>query len=308
MKNIIKYIKNPYRVFASLSSKGKLLWMDEKVAVPLIYHGKVGEKLDLHNPVTFNEKLQWLKVYDHNPLYTKLVDKHEVRKYVEQWLGKEYLIPEIGIWESPEEIDFSILPSQFVIKCTHDSGSTIVCRNKDNLNKEDVIAQLNQRMRKSHYWIGREWPYKNVKPRIIAEKFMGVEQESRLTDYKFYCFNGEPKFLYISIGLENHETAQISFFDLNGKLMPFARADFRRLEIELEMPSKFKEMIEIARKCAKQVASDFLRVDLYQINGQIYFSEFTFTPCSGYMEFVPKEYDRIIGDMLKLNKKECIYD
>lgn len=302
MSNIVKLIENPYRIVASMASRGKLLWLNEKIAIKLIYRGQMKKKIDINNPITFNEKLQWLKLYDHNPLYTELVDKYEVRKYIKKWLGNDYLVPAIGVWDAPEDINFESLPPKFVIKCTHDSGSTVVCRDKLKLNKEALIKHLRFRMKRSHYWAGREWPYKNVKPRIIAEMFMDSGDNLGLTDYKFYCFNGNPEFLYISTGLENHETAHISFFDLAGNFMPFRRADYSGFEVAPTMPLKFEEMKEIAALCAEKIGSDFLRVDLYQIGDRVYFSEFTFTPCGGYMKFVPEEYDRKIGDLLELNR------
>lgn len=304
IKSIKKYINNPYKVFPLLAAKGCLTWMSDDLAAKLIYRGWMNTHLNLEKPETFNEKLQWLKIYDRNPLYTKLVDKYQVRDYIKQWLGDEYLIPLLGIWETPEEIDFQLLPDAFVLKCTHDSGSAIVCRNKSELNISVACKNLKKRISKSHYWAGLEWPYKNVRPRIIAEDLLSDGNEKGLTDYKFFCFNGIPKFLYISSGLENHETAYISYYDFQGNKMPFRRSDYCGFPTMPEMPSKLNEMIQIAEKCAKKIGVAFVRVDLYQINERIYFSEFTFTPGGGYTPFVPNEYDKKIGEMLHLPIEE----
>lgn len=301
---IKKFLLNPFIVFSFLASKGKLLFISEKLMVKLIYRGQMGKKLNLKNPKTFNEKMQWLKVYDHNPLYTKLVDKHEVREFVRTIIGEKYLIPELKLWDSPKEINLEELPNKFVIKCTHDSGSVLVIRNKDKIEQDSLIKHFLKRTKRSHYWAGREWPYKNVKPRIIVEQYLETDGEGGLKDYKFYCFNGVPMFLYVSSGLDNHETAKISFFDLDGNRMPFGRSDYNPIDYKIEMPSKFEEMKKIASVCASEIGADFVRVDLFEVNNRVFFSEFTFTPCGGYMPFSPEDYDEIIGELLKLTKKD----
>lgn len=298
-----RILKNPYRIFASMASKGRGTWVDDKLAIKWIYRGQMGKKLNLKSPKTFNEKMQWLKIYDRNPLYTDLVDKHKVRKYITDWIGSDYLISELGVWDNFNDIDFDKLPDKFVIKCTHDSGSAVVCRDKKTLDLNEIKLWLEKRLSRSHYWSGLEWPYKDVKPRIIIEQFMTDSNNFGLTDYKFYCFNGKPKFLYISSGLENHNTAYISFFDLNGDKMPFGRKDYQDFPGKMEMPQNFERMKELAEILAKKINNSFVRVDLYEINNQIYFSEFTFTPCGGYMPFEPEEYDLEIGKLLILPKR-----
>ncbi len=290
----------PFRVFASLCTRGLLDLSNDKMSLRWMFRGQMGYNFDIDHPITFNEKLQWLKLYDRKPLYTELVDKHEVRTHIKKLLGEDFLIPELGVWNNPEEIDYDCLPEKFVLKCTHDSGSAIVCRNKESFDKVETQKWLNKRMKRNHYWGGLEWPYKNVKPRINAEMFMSNDGEEGLTDYKFYCFNSVPKFFYISSGLEHHETASISFFDMNGEFMPFRRTDYKGFTEKPKLPSCFDTMKELASKCAKYTQAPFVRVDMYCIQGHPYFSEFTFTPCGGYMPFNPKEYDKIIGDYLKL--------
>jgi len=265
-----------------------------------IYKKRFGKSIDWKNPQTFNEKLQWLKLYDRKPEYTQMVDKYEAKKYVAEKIGKEYIIPNLGIWEKFDDIDFDTLPNQFVLKCTHDSGGLVICKDKSKLDIEKARAKINRSLKTNYYWHGREWPYKNVKPRIIAEQFMEDDNTPNLRDYKFFCFHGEPKFLYISEGLEDHSTAQISFYDLDGNEMPFHRADFRQFKETPKMPETFHEMIDYSRLFAQKTGCPFVRIDFYCINGKTYFSEITFFPCGGMIPFEPKEWDQTFGSWIKL--------
>ena len=260
----------------------------------------MGYSLNLDNPKTFNEKLQWLKLYNRKPIYSKMVDKIDAKKYVADIIGKEYIIPTIAEYNNANEIDFASLPDQFVLKCTHDSGKVIICKNKADLNISSTRSTLNKALKCDYYNLYREWPYKNASRRIICERLMISSQNktSGLIDYKFYCFNGVPKFLYVSEGLENHSTAKISFLTMDWEFAPFGRSDFKPFSSLPEKPSQFEQMKDIASKLSKGIP--FLRVDLYEICGQIYFSELTFTPCSGFMPFVPKNYDKVLGDYISL--------
>lgn len=296
--------RNILLILARMIGMGKMKCLKDETAVRILFRAYIGKELDLKNPKTFNEKMQWIKLYDRKDLYSELVDKHEVRKYIKTWIGEEYLVPELGLYDCFEDIDFQVLPDKFVLKCTHDSGSTIVCRDKKSLDILKAGVQITKRMSRSHYWGGYEWPYKNVKPRIIIEQYLDDGNAKGLTDYKFYCFNGEPKFLYISSGLEDHSTAYISFFDLEGKKMEFRRNDYAGFPEDKMpiMPPKFGEMIQISGILAKKAGGDFVRIDLYEVDDHIFFSEFTFTPSAGYMVFDPEEYDLILGEMLTLHK------
>ena len=301
VQTIAKMICRPELFVQACSRKGWLNWMSDEAYLKLVYRIKMGKRLNLKSPRSFNEKVQWLKLYDRKPLYTELVDKYEVRKHIDQTIGKGYLIPLLGVWERFEEIDFDQLPQQFVLKCTHDSGSVIVCRDKQKLNKEAAKLRLTRCLKQNGYRFGREWPYKNVKPRIIAEAFMDDENAgSGLTDYKFFCFNGEPRMIYVSCGLENHATAKISFYDLQGNDMPFHRSDYEPLGEPVKLPANFGEMTRIAGVLAKMVNCPFVRVDLYSIRGTICFSEITFSPCSGLLPFEPAEYDEKLGEWIEL--------
>jgi len=273
--------------------------MSDEKYLKTIYHFAVGKKLDLNNPTSFNEKLQWLKIHDRNPLYTTMVDKHNVKDYVAKKIGAEYIIPTLGVWNSFDEIDFDSLPDRFVLKCTHDSGGLVICRNKQELNKEQARKKINKSLKKNFYWIGREWAYKNVQPKIIAEQYMEDKNNSSMIDYKFYCFNGEPKFLYVSQGLENHSTARISYVTLDWEIAPYKRTDYSNFEKLPPKPKTFEKMLEFSKILSNGIP--FSRIDFYEINGNLYFGEITFFPGSGLSPFEPEEWDKKIGDWLILS-------
>ena len=303
MNKIIKALTKPsYGCYLLLNQISPFIKNDE-LYLKLRYFFATGKKLNLKEPQTYNEKMQWLKLYDRRDEYTSMVDKYEAKLFMSNIIGEEYIIPTLGVYNSFDKIDFDKLPEQFVLKCTHNSGGTVICRNKKSFNKENARNILNRCLKKNVYWPTREFPYKNVPPRIIAETFMddGRAEVSGLTDYKFFCFNGNVNFLYVSQGLEHHETAEISFFDLDGKRMPFKRLDYKPIK-NFVVPAKFEEMKSLARVVAKKLNLPFIRVDLYEVKGKIYFSELTFFPCSGLIPFDPKEYDSEIGKLLILPK------
>lgn len=295
------------------SVKRLLRGVPDKLYLRLYYFGRFKKMLHLKNPQTFNEKLQWLKLNDRKPEYTRMVDKYEAKGYVAAKIGEEHIIPTLGVWDRFEDIDFDSLPEKFVLKCTHDSGGLVICRDKSNLDKEAAREKLERSLKNRYFYTAREWPYKNVKPRILAEQYMensfeeigGDENISGLPqglmDYKFYCFNGEPQLLYISKGLEDHATASISFVTLDWDFAPYGRSDYKPFEKLPPRPKHFEQMLQFARELSK--GTDFLRVDLYEIGETVYFSELTFSPCGGYMPFATAEQDAQMGAMLKLTKK-----
>ncbi|MBE6712965.1 MAG: glycosyl transferase [Ruminococcaceae bacterium] len=300
VKKALKFLfKKKYRqnFFAVRGFYNKM--SDEKY-LKMRFKTVMGKELDLENPKTFNEKLQWLKLYDRKPIYTTMVDKYAVKQYVAERIGDEYIIPTLGVWSSFDEIDFDSLPERFVLKCTHDSGGLVIVRDKAMLNREKARAKIERSLKRDYYLQSREWPYKNVPRKILAEVYMENENGVPLRDYKFYCFNGEPKFLYISEGLENHATASISFVTLDWQFAPYERSDFKPFETLPPKPEKLEDMIFLAKKLSD--GCDFLRVDFYQINGNIYFSELTFFPCGGMLPFREKNHDCEIGEMLNLSK------
>ena len=254
--------------------------------------------LDLKHPQTFNEKIQWMKVYDRNPRYTVLSDKYAVKEVVAGIIGPEHVIPTLGVWDHFDQIDFQTLPEQFVLKCTHDSGGLVICRDRKELDLEAARAKIEASLKTNFYYHSREWQYKDIPPRIIAEPYMQDGDSRELKDYKFYCFDGEPAFLYVSEGLENHQTARISFLNLDWTRAPYLRSDYAGFETLPPKPARFDEMVRMARQLAQGFR--FVRVDLYEINGNVYFGEMTFTPTGGFVPFSPDEADAEIGKLLRL--------
>lgn len=265
-----------------------------KIKYFLVFH----KRLNLNNPQTYNEKLQWLKMHDRKPEYAQMVDKAEAKKYVANMIGEDYIIQTIGVYNSFDEIDFDILPKQFVIKCTHDSGGVVVCKDKNNFDREKAQKKIEYGLGKSAYWSTREWPYKNVKPRIIVEKYMEDESGYELKDYKFFCFNGKPKFLFVATdrGVDGEET-KFDFYDLNWNHLAFKNGH-PNSPVSINKPDKFEEMISLSEKLSEGIPH--VRVDLYNIRGKIYFGELTFFHWSGLVPFEPEEWDKTIGDMLIL--------
>ena len=298
MNKIIKFLKNPKLILFFLKRAGFFDFLSDEYYIKFFYWIKFGKKLNLKNPQTFNEKIQWLKLYDRKDIYTKMVDKYEVKKFVSGLIGEEHVVKNLGVWEKFDDIDFASLPEQFVLKCTHDSGGLVICRDKLKLDLEKAKQKINKSLNRNYFYNSREWPYKNVKPRIIAEEYLENKKGQGLRDYKFYCANGEVLCLYVSEGLEDHSTASISFLNKDWSFAEFKRDDFKPFDNLPEKPEKYNEMLEISEKLSK--GYKFLRVDLYEVNGKVYFSEFTFSPCSGYMPFSPKEWDEKLGKMIKL--------
>ncbi len=247
-----------------------------------------GYKLNLNNPKTYNEKLQWLKLYDRNPEYTTMVDKYEAKKHVASIIGKEYIIPTLAVYDRAEDIDFTELPNQFVLKCTHDSGGVIICKDKSNFDKEAALNKLKQGLKQNFYWKNREWPYKNVKPRIIAEKYM-TDGDDSLKDYKFFCFNGKAKAMFVSKG------RFYNYFDMEFNKLPFEWG-VPNFKDTIEKPERWLEMISLAEKLSKSIPQ--LRVDFYYVEGKILFGELTFFTGSGFDKFNPSEWDAIMGDWI----------
>lgn len=301
---IKKAFKEPYYACELVLNQLARYVSDENY-VKWKYYLNFRKKLNLDNPQSYNEKLQWLKLHDKHEEYTRMVDKYEAKVIASTLMGEEYIIPTLGVYNSFNDIDFSQLPNQFVLKCTHNSGGIVICKDKRVFDINSTKHFFAKYLKKNPYWATREYPYKNVQPRIIAEKFMsdGRTDEEGLTDFKFFCFNGDVKFLYVSQGLENHLTAGISFFDLDGKRLPFKRSDFRPLD-DFVPPQKFEEMKSLAGNVAKRLNCPFIRIDLYEVLNKIYFSEFTFFPCSGMIPFDPPKWDEKLGMWLRLPSKE----
>lgn len=291
--------------FRRLSLYGLTKWIPSKTYIKLKYRLATGKKLNLASPKTFCEKLQWLKLYDHNPQYTRMAGKVEAKEYATEKLGEGHIIKTLGVWDNYDEIDFDNLPNQFVLKCSHDSGGFAIVKNKAEFDKEKFRNKFEKSLQKNYFYQGREWPYKNVKPQILAEEYMTDENKPEgamegLIDYKFYCFNGEPKFLYVCVAdiKNNDKHGWLSFYNLDKTPAPFGRSDHKAYPYEIKWPEKFEEMIEAAKKLAE--GTKFVRIDLYWLNDNIYFSECTFFPGGGLAPFEPQEWEEKIGSWIKI--------
>lgn len=275
--------------------------LSDEAYLKFAFRARLGKKLDLEDPKTYNEKLQWLKLYDRKPEYTQMVDKYGVKEYVANAIGEEYIIPTLGVWDSFDEIDFDKLPDQFVLKCTHDSGGLVICRDKSKLDKAAAKNKIERSLKTNYYLHGREWPYKNVKPRIIAEQYMEDEKTKELCDYKFFTFDGEVKALFIaSDRYAKGEETKFDFFDENFNHLPFTNGH-PNANVLPEKPERFEEMKELAAKLGKGIPQ--ARIDFYEVNGKVYFGEITFFHWGGMKPFKPEEWDYKFGEWIKLPEK-----
>lgn len=282
-------------------SKRAARFLPDKIYLSLLFNAKMGRKIDWENPQTYNEKLQWLKIHDRNPFYTDLVDKYEIRKYIAETIGEDHLIPLIGVWDHFEDIDFASLPSQFVLKCTHDSGGLVICKDKGQLDIEAAREKIEKSLKNNYYYHSREWPYKNVKPRIICERYMVDESGVELKDYKIMCFNGKVKCSFVCSNRNSKCGLNIDIFDNDWNLMPFGRPGHPNSGKKIPKPQKFDEMLKFAETISKDMP--FVRVDYYEINGKLYIGELTFYPASGFGKFMPESYDYLLGSWIVLSGK-----
>ena len=294
---IINAIKNPYKILLRLDEK-RMINLPDKMF--LKYRGlNMGMNLNINNPKTFNEKLQWLKLHNRNPLYSKLVDKYEVKKYVSDLIGEEYIIPTIGVYNKFDEIDMNKLPEKFVIKCTHDSASVTICHNKKDFDFVACREKFEKILKKNYFYAGREWPYKNVKPRIIIEKYMEDRKLQELRDYKFFAFHGKVEFFKIDFDRFTHHGA--NYYNCNKELISLGEVVCPpNPKKKLVIPKTIDKMMELAEKLAKDIP--FVRVDFYDVDGKIYFGEMTFYPASGYGKFTDSKWDKKLGDLIDLRK------
>lgn len=299
MKYLRKILKEPEMAGIYFMVLTARLWPAE-LYIKIFYYLHLKKWPDLKPPHTFSEKLNWLKLHDRNPLYTKLTDKYAVKDYVSKKIGVDKVVPLLGVWNSFDEIDFDHLPERFVLKCTHDSGGFMICKDKSTFSKVKARSFFNRELRKNYYWNKREWPYKDIQPRIIAEKYLEDGNGDALTDYKFFCFNGEPKMMYISKDVS--ADPRTDFFDMDWNYLPFKFKD-PHAEVRPSMPDKFEEMKEIARTLSKGIPH--VRVDMYLINNHIFFGEMTFFHLSGFFSVTPDEWDDIIGGWLDLKKYDA---
>lgn len=285
----------------------KVIWkliapyLPDKLYLSLEFRYRLGYWIDWKNPKSFSEKLQWLKINDRRPEYTIMVDKYLAKKYAADKIGEKFIIPTLGVWNSADEIDFDQLPNQFVLKCNHNSGGLVICKDKSELNFIEVKEKLNKALKQNFYQMGREWPYKNVPKKIIAEKYMKDERQGNdLRDYKFYCFNGKPKYCQVISNRNTSET--IDFFDMDWKHQEFTGLQIPHhpfSKINIQQPQMFSEMKQAAELLSQHIR--FVRVDFYEINGVMMFGEMTFYPASGFGELKPSKWNESFGEMLDLS-------
>ena len=289
------FLTKPGGWFFFLSSRGLLNGMDDEAYIRRVFKYSLGYEPDLEHPKTFNEKLNWLKLHDRKPLYTRIVDKYEVKQYVAEKIGPGYTVPVIaGPWDSADEIDFDALPERFVLKCTHDSGGVVICRDKTAFDREAAKAKLARALGRNFYWSNREWPYKDVKPRVFAEQYL-EDESGELRDYKVMCFNGVPRLIQVHNGRFHHHTQD--FYDTDWNLLPITQ-ELPSSETLTPRPACLEEMLRLSQV----LAADFvqIRVDWYLLGQRLYFGELTFFDGAGYSDFEPEAYNRIIGEWLQL--------
>lgn len=270
----------------------------DKLYLRIKYYFRMGKVLHLKHPKTFNEKIQWLKLYGRRPIDTVLADKYAVKEYITNTIGSQYVIPLIGVWNSFDEIDFSQLPDQFVLKCTHDSGGIVVCKDKSTLNIDKAKRVINHALKNDFYVFSREKAYKNIPRRIIAEEYKEDSKTKELRDYKFFCFDGEPKLLYVASDRQNaEEETKFDFFDMQYNRLPFTNGHPNSIVLP-EQPTKFEEMKKLAGILSKGIPH--VRVDFYEVNGRVFFGEMTYSHLAGMTPFDPEDWDYTLGSWITL--------
>ena len=301
----LQMLKNDRSAFMAAIIQNFFRWLPDKTYLQLLYRFKMGHRLDLNHPKTFTEKIQWLKLYNRRPEYTLMVDKYAVKKYVADIIGEKYIIPTLGVWDKPEDIDWDALPNEFVLKTTHGGGSggVVICKDKKTFDRNKAILTLRDSINSDIYRSLREWPYKDVKKRVLAEKYMAPKDMVNnpiydLSDYKFFCFNGEPK--YCQVIRDRHSKESIDFYDMNWRhqefvgLNPIASNGIN----PVPQPLLLDDMICICNKLSKNMK--FVRIDMYVIDNRIYFGEITFYPASGMGLFNPDKWNEELGNLISL--------
>ena len=302
------YLKNAIRKSTTVINKPMILpekgvyllsrVLDDQTYLKILFFIKAGYKLNLNHPKTYNEKLQWLKINYRKSIMTKMVDKYTAKDFASEIIGEKYIVTNYGIWDSFSEIDFDKLPQSFVLKTTHDQGGVVIVNDKYNFDIKAASQKLNKHLKVEHYYLTREWPYKNVKPRIMAERLLVSEKQLNISDYKFYCFHGEPKLMYIS-HVDRKKIKYLDFFDMDFNRLDISRPGFIQSDISYQLPKNWQLMKDLARK----LSMDFphLRVDFYNVEGRVYLGELTFFQGGGMMPFEPMKWDKILGDWIDLS-------
>lgn len=297
---LLDLIKNPATRFYYLSAHGFYHSMSDEEYIKRLWKYKMGDKpLDLENPKTFCEKMQWLKIHDHNPRYTKLADKYAVKKIVADAIGEEHVVPLLGVWDDFDDIDFDKLPDQFILKTTHDSGGFMICKDKSTFDKAAARKKFKKALKRNFYWSGREWQYKNIPPRIIAEKYIDSLGKPDSLEYKLTCMDGKVVFTTVCKGIAHTDLSLRSndHFDRNGERMPWY-AFYKPSKDPVSLPPQSEELIRYAELLSKDIP--YVRADFYIVDDVVYFGELTFYTWDGFLVFEPDEWDRKLGDMITI--------
>ena len=288
---------NPRLLFLTLGHRGFFNWMSDEKYLRIAFKICMGRELELAEPKAYSDKLQWLKLYDRKTTYTNMVDKYEVKKIVAEKIGEQYVIPTLGVWNHFDDINFDILPEQFVIKCTHDSGGLVICKDKKKLNKRAAKKKIQGCLKHNFFWGQREWPYKNVVPRIIAEPYLEDSATHEMRDYKFFTFDGNVKAFYIATERNREEETKFDFFDSDDNLLPFMNGH-PHADQTPKLPTQLNKMKFLATELGKGIPQ--VRVDFYEVDGKVFFGEFTFFHMSGMAPFNPEEWDYRFGTWIEL--------
>lgn len=288
------------KILRWLGKKELLNFVNDQLYLKINYYLFMSKRLNLSMPVTLNEKLNWLKIYDRKEMYTVMVDKFAVKKYIADIIGTKYVIPTLGVWTRFDDIKFDALPNQFVLKCTHDCGSIIVCKDKNIFNISEARKKISKHLKHNYFWLGREWTYKNIQPRIIAEQYIEDRETKDIRDYKFYCFDGVVDSVLVCLGRSRGDT-KFYFFDRDWNLKRYNKQGKEApKDFTLSKPSNMDEMFELAGILSQKAGAPFVRVDLYNVNGKIYFGELTFYPDCGMDRNRLPETDIYFGNLVKL--------
>lgn len=298
--NFKKFLKHPFKSICSyLLYNNFFNFMKDSTFLKFRFKYETKKKLNLENPTTFNEKLQWLKLYYRKPEFTTMVDKYEVKSFLEDKIGKEHIIPSLGVYKNYNDIPFDALPNQFVIKCTHNSGGIIICKDKTKFDPKLYKKNINKTLSRNYFYSGREWPYKNIKPRVLVEKYMKDEGFDILPVYKIFNFNGEPKLIQLILNDKSKEET-VDYYDIKWNKLDL-KQNFKNSTIVLPKPKKLDEILSLAKKLSQNLP--FIRTDFYIINDCVYFSEFTFFSDNGFKNFTPEKWDAILGSWIELPEK-----
>ncbi len=296
LKTAVSLAKTPQKLLLPAGQNGLLNFIPDKAYLKAVFKAETGYALNLDHPKTYNEKLQWIKLFDRKPEYPIYADKYRVRKYIAETIGEKYLVPLIGVYKKAEEIPWAELPDRFVLKCNHTSGKNIICKDKSTLDISFAERELNAWLRKNAYWGAREWCYKNIEPCIICEEFIETQDGNTPDDYKFMCFNGIPRLIQVHHDRYGNHT--LDYYTPEWKKADLHRIDANTSMINVEKPEKLDEMLSIAERLSKDMY--YARIDLYYVNGVIYFGEITLYPTGGFSTFTRHEDDLLLGSYIKL--------